>query len=458
MVRADQLGQEKISTLLLRFSVPAIVGMLVQALYNVVDRIFVGNGVGALGIAGLTLVFPVMLVQMAFSMLIGLGATSLISIRLGEGRKEEAEQIMSNAFVMLVINAALLSFLGLMFLDPLIRILGASEAVLPYSRDYLSIILWGSVFQSVGFGMNHMIRAQGSPKVAMATMLIGAITNTVLDPVFIFGFGWGIKGAALATVISQIVSCTWVLSYFLRGKSHLRLDLGKARRIEFQVVLQIMSIGFAPFAMQLAASVLNLILNQSLAHYGGDLAISAMGVVSSINTIFLMPIFGINQGVQPIIGFNYGAKKYERVKEALRLAILGATTLVTLGFISTRLFPTQFISLFSRNDPELMAFGLKAMKIVMIMFPVVGFQIVGANYFQAVGKPKKAAVLSLSRQVLLLIPALLILPRFFGLNGVFYALPVSDAGSTILTGILLWRELSHLGKDAICDRVFAEVK
>lgn len=458
MVRADQLGQEKISTLLLRFSVPAIVGMLVQALYNVVDRIFVGNGVGALGIAGLTLVFPVMLVQMAFSMLIGLGATSLISIRLGEGRKEEAEQIMSNAFVMLVINAALLSFLGLMFLDPLIRILGASEAVLPYSRDYLSIILWGSVFQSVGFGMNHMIRAQGSPKVAMATMLIGAITNTVLDPVFIFGFGWGIKGAALATVISQIVSCTWVLSYFLRGKSHLRLDLGKARRIEFQVVLQIMSIGFAPFAMQLAASVLNLILNQSLAHYGGDLAISAMGVVSSINTIFLMPIFGINQGVQPIIGFNYGAKKYERVKEALRLAIFGATTLVTLGFISTRLFPTQFISLFSRNDPELMAFGLKAMKIVMIMFPVVGFQIVGANYFQAVGKPKKAAVLSLSRQVLLLIPALLILPRFFGLNGVFYALPVSDAGSTILTGILLWRELSNLGKDAVCDRVFAEVK
>ncbi len=458
MVRADQLGHEKISTLLLRFSVPAIVGMLVQALYNVVDRIFVGNGVGALGIAGLTLVFPVMLVQMAFSMLIGLGATSLISIRLGEGRKEEAEQIMSNAFVMLVINAALLSFLGLMFLDPLIRILGASEAVLPYSRDYLSIILWGSVFQSVGFGMNHMIRAQGSPKVAMATMLIGAITNTVLDPVFIFGFGWGIKGAALATVISQIVSCTWVLSYFLRGKSHLRLDLGKARRIEFQVVLQIMSIGFAPFAMQLAASVLNLILNQSLAHYGGDLAISAMGVVSSINTIFLMPIFGINQGVQPIIGFNYGAKKYERVKEALRLAIFGATTLVTLGFISTRLFPTQFISLFSRNDPELMAFGLKAMKIVMIMFPVVGFQIVGANYFQAVGKPKKAAVLSLSRQVLLLIPALLILPRFFGLNGVFYALPVSDAGSTILTGILLWRELSNLGKDAVCDRVFAEVK
>lgn len=458
MVRADQLGQEKISTLLLRFSVPAIVGMLVQALYNVVDRIFVGNGVGALGIAGLTLVFPVMLVQMAFSMLIGLGATSLISIRLGEGRKEEAEQIMSNAFVMLVINAALLSFLGLMFLDPLIRILGASEAVLPYSRDYLSIILWGSVFQSVGFGMNHMIRAQGSPKVAMATMLIGAITNTVLDPVFIFGFGWGIKGAALATVISQIVSCTWVLSYFLRGKSHLRLDLGKARRIEFRVVLQIMSIGFAPFAMQLAASVLNLILNQSLAHYGGDLAISAMGVVSSINTIFLMPIFGINQGVQPIIGFNYGAKKYERVKEALRLAIFGATTLVTLGFISTRLFPTQFISLFSRNDPELMAFGLKAMKIVMIMFPVVGFQIVGANYFQAVGKPKKAAVLSLSRQVLLLIPALLILPRFFGLNGVFYALPVSDAGSTILTGILLWRELSNLGKDAVCDGVFAEVK
>ncbi|HHY10949.1 MAG TPA: MATE family efflux transporter, partial [Firmicutes bacterium] len=336
MDRAERLGQEKILPLLLSFSIPAIVGMLVQALYNVVDRIFVGNGVGPLGLAGLTVVFPVMLVQMALAMLIGLGATALISIRMGEGRKKEAEAIMSNAFGMLVLISLLFTFLGITFLDPLIRLLGASEAVLPYSRDYLSIILYGSVFQALGFGLNHMIRAQGSPKIAMATMLIGAITNTILDPVFIFLFGWGIKGAAFATILSQALSAAWVISYFLRGKSHLRLNLKRVHKIEPAVVLQIVSIGFAPFAMQLAASVLNLILNKSLAHYGGDLAISAMGIVFSVNTLFMMPIFGINQGSQPIIGFNFGAKKYERVKETLFYAAAGATAIVTLGFLATR--------------------------------------------------------------------------------------------------------------------------
>lgn len=453
MDRAERLGQGKILPLLLEFSIPAIVGMLVQALYNVVDRIFVGNGVGPLGLAGLTLVFPVMLVQMAFSMLIGLGATALISIRLGEGRQAEAEQIMSNAFGMLVFVSLILSVLGLTFLDPLIRLLGASEAVLPYSRDYLSIILFGGVFQAIGFGLNHMIRAQGNPKTAMATMLIGAITNTILDPVFIFILGWGIKGAAFATVISQAISATWVVAFFLQGKGQLHLDLRNFYKIKWPVVLQIVSIGFAPFAMQLAASLLNLILNQNLAFYGGDLAISAMGIVFSVNTLFLMPIFGINQGSQPIIGFNYGAKKYGRVKETLFYAIGGATAIVTLGFLATRFIPVQLVSLFGRHDDELMILGVQAMKTVMVMFPIIGFQIVGANYFQAVGKPKKAAFLSLSRQVLLLIPMLLILPRMWGLIGVFLAFPVSDIGSTILTTILLRRELAVLHEQEEIERI-----
>ena len=453
MDRAERLGQGKILPLLLEFSIPAIVGMLVQALYNVVDRIFVGNGVGPLGLAGLTLVFPVMLVQMAFSMLIGLGATALISIRLGEGRQAEAEQIMSNAFGMLVFVSLILSVLGLTFLDPLIRLLGASEAVLPYSRDYLSIILFGGVFQAIGFGLNHMIRAQGNPKTAMATMLIGAITNTILDPVFIFILGWGIKGAAFATVISQAISATWVVAFFLQGKGQLHLDLRNFYKIKWPVVLQIVSIGFAPFAMQLAASLLNLILNQNLAFYGGDLAISAMGIVFSVNTLFLMPIFGINQGSQPIIGFNYGAKKYGRVKETLFYAIGGATAIVTLGFLATRFIPVQLVTLFGRHDDELMILGVQAMKTVMVMFPIIGFQIVGANYFQAVGKPKKAAFLSLSRQVLLLIPMLLILPRMWGLIGVFLAFPVSDIGSTILTTILLRRELAVLHEQEEIERI-----
>lgn len=453
MDRAERLGQGKILPLLLEFSIPAIVGMLVQALYNVVDRIFVGNGVGPLGLAGLTVVFPVMLVQMAFSMLIGLGATALISIRLGEGRQEEAEQIMSNAFGMLILISLLLTVSGLVFLDPLIRLLGASEAVLPYSRDYLSIILYGGIFQAIGFGLNHMIRAQGNPKTAMATMLIGAITNTILDPIFIFVLGWGIKGAAFATVISQIISAVWVVTFFLQGKGQLHLDIRNAYKIKWSVVLQIISIGFAPFAMQLAASLLNLILNQSLAFYGGDLAISAMGIVFSVNTLFMMPIFGINQGSQPIIGFNYGAKQYRRVKETLFYAIGGATIIVTLGFLATRFIPVQLVSLFGRHDPELMDLGVQAMRTVMVMFPIIGYQVVGANYFQAVGKPKKAAFLSLSRQVLLLIPLLLILPRMWGLMGVFLAFPVSDIGSTILTTILLRRELTLLDEQEELEKV-----
>lgn len=443
--RAEQLGRERVPVLLLRFSIPAIVGMLVQALYNVVDRIFVGHGVGAHGIAGLTVVFPVMLVIMAFSMLIGLGATALISIKLGEGNRQEAEAIVSTAVGTMVLISLVISGLGLAFIDPLLRLLGASNVILPYAREYLSVIFYGTVFQTVSFGMNHFIRAEGNPRRAMSTMLIGAILNTILDPIFIFGFGWGVKGAAVATVISQIVSCVWVLSYFLTGQSVVPFRF-RGVRIRLPVLLKIISIGFAPWSMQLAASLLNLILTRSLAYYGGDLAISGMGIVYSINTIFMMPIFGINQGVQPIIGYNFGARQYDRVKEALRLGILGATGVVTLGWITTRLFPLQLISLFGRGNAELLALAARAMRIGLLVFPVVGFQVVGSAYFQAVGKPKKAAFLSLSRQLLLLIPALLILPRFMGLNGVFISLPAADVGATLLTAVLLMREMRELGQ------------
>jgi putative MATE family efflux protein len=443
MDRAQQLGKEKIGTLLLKFSIPAIVGMLVQALYNVVDRIFVGHGVGALGIAGITVIFPVQLIIMAFSMLIGLGATALISIKLGEGRREEAEEITSTAVVMLVVVGLLITVLGLVLLNPLVRVLGASDTVAPYARDYMRVILIGAVFQTVSFGMTNFIRAEGSPKWAMGSMLIGAITNTILDPIFIFGFGWGVFGAAVATVLAKIFSCFWVVYYFASGRSHLKVCL-KSVCIRFSILLKIVSIGFAPCAMQLAASLINLIMNQSLGRYGGDLAISGMGIVHSITTIFMMPIFGINQGVQPIIGYNYGAKQYERVKEALRLASLGATALVTLGWITTRLFPTQLISLFGRSDAELLELSIKAMRLALYVFPVVGIQIVGSGYFQAVGKPRQAAFLSLSRQLLLLVPALFILPRILGLKGVFISLPVSDIASTLLTVVLLLREVREL--------------
>lgn len=446
MDRAERLGKERILPLLLRFSIPAIVGMLVQALYNVVDRIFVGNGVGALGLAGLSIVFPVMLVQMAFVMLVGLGATALISIRLGEGRREEAEKIMANALGLLVLIAVIGTTAGILFLDPVLRLLGASDAVLPYAHDYLSIILYGAIFQAVGFGLNHMIRAQGSPAVAMATMLIGAISNAILDPVFIFVFGLGVKGAAFATILAQALSAAWVLSYFLRGKSQLRLNWRAVPRLELHVVKQIATIGFAPFSIQMASSVQNLILNQILIRHGGDLAISAMSIVFSLNTLILMPIFGVNQGAQPILGFNYGAKQYDRVRQTFRYAAGGATIIVCLGFLATRLFPRQLVSLFGRQDADLIALGVQAVRTATLGLPVVGLQIVGSNFFQALGKPTKASLLSLSRQVLPLIPLVLILPRFLGLAGVFASYPLSDVGAAAVTAILVLREFAHLSR------------
>ena len=443
MDRSKQLGEDHVLKLLIRFSIPAIIGMLVNALYNIVDRIFIGNGVDTLGIAGAAIGFPIMLIMMAFAMLIGIGANSLVAIRLGEQKKEEAEIIMGNALILLIAINIVITIAGLAFLDPLLKLFGASAAVLPYARTYMGIILWGAVFQAVGMGMNNFIRSEGNPRIAMITMLIGALLNTLLDPLFIFVFKWGIAGAAYATILSQAVCAVWVLYHFMYGKGILKLRL-KNLTLKSHIVGKIVALGMAPFLMQLAASVLNAIMNKSLSLYGGDIAVSGMSAVSSIAMLFLMPIFGINQGAQPIIGYNYGAHKYNRVKEALKLAIIAATSVVILGFIVTRLFPAQLISIFNKKDEELIVFGAHALKIFLIGMPIIGFQIVSANYFQAVGKPLQAALLSLSRQVLLLIPALLILPRFFGLEGLLYAGPFSDLMSSLITAMFLYFELKHL--------------
>ncbi len=443
MDNSKQLGELKVINLLMKFSIPAIIGMLVNALYNVVDRIFIGNGVGSLGIAGTTVAFPVMLVMMAFSMLIGIGANSLVSIRLGENKKEEAEVIFGNSVSLLIISSLVLTVVGLAVLDPLLKLMGASNQILPYARDYLQIILIGGVFQSLGMGMNNFIRSEGNPRIAMYTMLIGAVINTVLDPVFIFVFDMGMKGAAIATIFAQFVSAVWVVLYFLRGKSLLKLHL-KNMILKPGVIAGILALGIAPFAMQLAASVQNFILNASLANYGGDIAISGMGIVNSIVTLMIMPIFGINQGVQPIIGFNYGARKFDRVKEAYKLAVIFATVIVIIGWILTRVCPEQLVYLFNKTDKELINFSTMALRRFMMFLPFIGFQIVSSNYFQAVGKPTHSALLGLSRQVLILIPALLILPGFFGLVGVISAGPLADVVSTVITGIFIFVEMRKL--------------
>lgn len=443
MDNSKQLETTSIPSLLLKFSIPAIIGMLVNASYNMIDRIFIGQGVGFLGIAGITIGFPFMILMMAFGMLIGLGTTALVSIRLGQKKDEEAELILGNGFVLLVGITLSLSLIGLVFLRPILVLFGASTEVLPYATQYLRIILWGGVFQSLGFGLNNVIRAEGNPRIAMATMLIAALLNIILDPIFIFVLDMGIQGAAIATVIAQAVAAIWVLSYFFSKHSTLKIRRENLT-LSFPIVKNILAIGSAPFSMQVAASVLTLIMNRSLYIYGGDLAISTMGIVNSLAMMILMPIFGINQGAQPIIGYNYGAKKFDRVKEALKLAIIAATAIVILGFTVTRLIPNELVALFNNDDQDLINMGSHAITVFFVFLPLIGFQIVSANYFQAVGKPKQAMFLSLSRQVILLIPAVLILPKFFGLNGLFMAGPIADIGSSMLTGLFLYRELKNL--------------
>lgn len=441
--RTELLGHEKVYKLLLRFSIPGIVGMLVNALYNIIDRIFIGNGVGSLAIAGLTVAFPVMNVAMAFSMLIGVGATSLISIRLGEQKKEEAELILGNAFSLFILISVAFSLVSLLFIGPMLRLLGASPEVLPYAANYLRIILWGNVLMSVGFGMNNFIRAEGNPKTAMLTMIIGALTNVILDYLFVIIFNWGVEGAAFATIISQGVSAAWVLFYFLKNKGTLKLKR-KNFSLKFSTTIAILSIGSAPFAMQLASSLFNAIINTNLNTYGGPVAIASMGIISSICMLVLMPVFGINQGAQPIIGYNYGAKQYNRVKTTLKLAALAATVIVNISNLVIQLYPAQIIAFFDPHDQELIAFGSEAVKIFLAMFPLVGAQIVGAYFFQCIGKPKQAMFLSLSRQVLVLIPLVVLLPKFYGLKGIFYAGPASDFVAFLLTSTLLFLELRKM--------------
>lgn len=436
------LGEGSIPKLLLKFSLPAIVGMLVNALYSVIDSAFVGRGVGDLALAGVTVTFPIVIIMIAFIMLIAMGATSLISIRLGEDKGSEAELIVGNALALFFIVGIILTITGLVFLKPLLILFGASKDVLPFASDYTKVMLFGSIPMALGIGMNNFIRAEGSPKTAMATMLIGSVTNIILDYIFIFIFNWGIKGAAIATVISHCVTGLFVLYYFFSGNSVLKIKRENLK-ISKPVLKKIVLVGFPAFAMQMTTSIQHLILNRSLAHYGGDLALAAIGIIMSLTTLLMMPTIGMSQGAQPIIGFNYGAKKFDRVRTTLKLSVLGATVIMTIGFLVTRFWPVQLISLFNQN-PELIELGTHAMLIFFLCIPLVSTQVITASYFQATGKPRQSTILSLSRQVIIFVPLVLILPRFFGLEGIWLSAPLADIGAFILTVTWLWLELRSL--------------
>lgn len=440
----NPLGSEKISKLLFKFSVPAIVGMMVNALYNVVDRIYIGNSpdMGTDGIAGITVGFPIMIIFLALGVLFGVGGATNFSINLGRKKYPEAENFLGNTFSLLILAGVFFAISVRINLQTILILFGASEAILPYAMEYMRIITLGALFHIVSIGMNHFIRADGNPKLAMYTMFLGAGTNIILDPIFIYGFKMGMAGAALATIISQFFSFLWVTSYFIGKQSRNKLKF-KYLKIKLNLAVKIATLGLPGFSLQLATSALNAVLNKNLVFYGGDIAVSGMGVINSIQTLLIMPIIGLNQGVQPIISFNFGAKNFDRVKDAAKLAIKVATIIVTFGFIITRLFPVQLISLFNR-DPELIKFGGTAIFAWFLCFPVVGFQIVGSNFFQAIGRPKSAMLLTLTRQLILLTPAIIIFPKIWGVEGILYAAPFADFLSFLLTATFFYLGIRKL--------------
>lgn len=449
MLHMNELGEEKVIKLLLKYSIPAIVGMVVNAMYNIIDRMFIGNSpeLGKNGIAGITIGFPITIILLALGILFGIGGSTLFSIRLGEKKEEEAELAIGNAFLGLIISSLLFMILGQIFLKPLMILFGASDVIMPYAMEYMRVIFFGAIFQVVSMGMNNFIRADGNPNVAMWTMFLGAGINIILDPIFIFVFHMGMTGAALATILAQTVSCIWVLAYFTSNRCNHKL---KRSNIVFNpsVFMKILSLGMPGCLLQLANSFLNAILNKNLYLYSGDLGVSVMGIINSIQTFMLMPVIGLRQGMQPVISYNYGAKKYKRVKSAILLAIIAATIMCLAGYLVIWIFPKELIGLFNR-DTELLEFGQTALKTWMLLLPVVGFQIIASNYFQAIGKSKSSMFLSLTRQVILLIPAILIFPHIWGLNGILYSAPFADFFSALLTGVWFAIEMNQLGKHEV---------
>lgn len=441
--RTRQLGQAHVGGLLARFSLPAIVGMMAQALYSFIDRFFVGQALGDPGITAITVSFPFMLVMLAFGMLIGFGAAALISLRLGEGNRAEAERVLGNAATLLVVFSLAITAMGVGFIDPILGFFGASEEVLPLARDYLQIIVWGGLAQMLGFGLSATIRGEGSPMVSMIVMLVSVAVNAMLAPILIFGLGMGMKGAALATVAAQAAAAVGTFVYYLGGWSHLQL-FSRGIRFDSEICLRICALGSAPCLMQLVASGLQGLLNHQLRRYGGDEAIATMGIIYVVAMLCFMPVFGINQGAQPIIGYNYGARRFDRVKKALETAILAAMSITTSGFAALMLFPEPIFQFFRNPKAPPIEYSVHAMRVSMCMLPLVGFQIIAASYFQAIGKPRHSMFLMLSRQLLLLAPATLALPRFFGLDGVWAALPASDFCATAITGVFLFFELRRL--------------
>lgn len=431
-----ELEKAPIGKLLWKYSLPAVIGMVVMSTYNIIDRIFIGQGVGAEAIAGLAVTFPVMNIGAALGMLIGIGGAARISIVLGEKNKRLAEEILGNCLVLILGLGVVYTSIFAIFLDDILMAFGASEKTLPYARDYMIYILPGMMIMNMCYSFNNMMRASGYPKKAMITMIIGAVGNTILDPIFIFVFDWGIKGAAVASVISMGISTAFVMWHFFQPTSELRFRRGTFH-VKKKLVIAIISIGAAPFLVNVAGSAINAIINNSLLKYGGDNAVGAAGIFTTYTQLLVMIVVGVCQGMQPVVGFNYGARHIQRLRRTYMLACIVATIVCTLGSLGATFFPAGIARVFT-VDSDLIEVTRNGLSISSVMFWIVGFQIVSTNFFQSIGMAGKAIFLSLIRQVVFLIPLMFTLPHFFELNGVWAAFPTSDLFATIVTFCLVW--------------------
>ncbi|MDQ7825346.1 MAG: MATE family efflux transporter [Candidatus Eremiobacteraeota bacterium] len=442
-----ELEEKSVGTLFWSYSIPAIVATTAISLYNVIDRIFIGQGVGALAISGLALTLPLMNLAIALGTLVGAGAAAIVSIRMGEKRREDAICTLGNALVLNLIIGTLFSVLSLIFLDEILFLFGASTATIPFARDFMEIILWGNVITYIFFGLNSIMRASGYPEKAMISILLTVSFNVVLAPVFIFVCKWGIRGAAAATVLSQAVGMIWVLAHFISRKPYIRFR-PEGFRLSASIVSDIFAIGMSPFLLHSGACLVSIIMNLQLGRQGGDMAIGAFGIINSIVGLIVMIVFGFTLGMQPIVGYNYGAGLLDRVVQAFKMTVLWATVISMAGFLVTVLFPVQIARAFT-NDPHLINLTSSGMRIFMMAFPIVGFQIVTSNFFQSIGKAKIAIILSLSRQVICLIPFVLIFPIYWRLNGVWAASPASDMVSSLLTAGILFYYYRKLKKNTL---------
>ena len=441
---ATELGTQPIGKLLMQYAIPAIIAMTATSIYNMVDSIFIGQGVGPLAISGLAITFPFMNLGAAFGAMVGVGASTLISVKLGQRDYGTAQMVLGNVVTLNVIIGVLFSIISLMFLDPILYFFGASADTIGYARDFMEVILIGNIFTHMYLGLNAVLRAAGHPQKAMYATINTVIINIILAPIFIYGFEWGIRGAAIATVIAQVISLIWQFKILTDKHELLHLRRG-IYHLQSKIVKNIIAIGLSPFCMNVASCFIVIFINKGLKEYDGDLAIGAYGIVNRLVFICVMIVMGITQGMQPIAGYNYGAQQYQRVTQVLKLAIFGATIMTTLTFLIGECIPELAVRAFT-TDEGLIVRAAEGFRIVVLVFPIVGFQMVTSNFFQSIGMANKAIFLSLTRQLLFLLPCLIILPTFMGASGIWWSMPISDFVASLVAAVLLYKQFQAFKK------------